>query len=78
MLGTCAISIIVMTLLSASKMRARGIFDLPMISSRAVACATILPPFFFVVGPQLSILGLTTIEGTSKLEQSTSTLRKGS
>lgn len=48
-LGTCAISIIVMTLLSASKMRTRGIFDLPMISSRAVACATILPPFFFAV-----------------------------
>ncbi|CAE7705282.1 MNS3 [Symbiodinium sp. CCMP2456] len=48
-LGNCVISIIVMTLLSASKMRARGIFDLPVISSRAVACATILPPFFFAV-----------------------------
>eukprot|EP00439_Symbiodinium_sp_Y106_P058583 s1977_g8.t1 len=48
-LGNCAISIIVMTLLSASKLRARGIFDLPMISSRAVACATILPQFFFAV-----------------------------
>ena len=77
MLGNCAISIIVMTLLSASKLRARGIFDLPMISSRAVACATILPQFFFVVWPQLSVLELGN-HGGHVLEQSTSNLRKGS